>query len=789
MPGFGHVNRRTALRSGAVAAASVALTTTVAQSAFAVSAPAASPVPAGTASIITGYRELQTGINRPSAERTAALSNLDRVAKAYHDTMTVGGGGPLWKDLPLGPGSEFTTSMYARLRAITVDWGTPGSALSGDPAVLGRIKGALELLYTSDQYSEKTAEIGNWYTYEIGIPLYLLHILATVADELTQDELAKYLKPVLKFSGNPNLRTNNPSVVETGANRADKSTISIVSGAMLGDAARIRRGVEAFTDVEGGGVASVIAKLDRAAGDGFHTDGSFLQHDSVPYPGHYGIVLLTAVASAIHVTKGTEFELPADVKDAAYALVSDTFAPFVYAGALMESVRGRFLSRQGESAHDIGHQLTGAVVLLSRSASGQRKTELGGLAAKWITEDTFAPYLKIPDPERFAPGPDLVGIPGIEFAQELLATKIRPTPTVATHRVFGQQDRMVHVTEGWSASLGVASTRISRYESVNSMNLHGWYTGDGSLYLFLPKAKGHFTDAYWPTVDPLLLPGATTKSGPTPTLEQVPLTTKAHCGGVRWDARHGAQALDFVSQDGTLTAKKSWFFTPGGVVCLGAGITDTSGEQVRTTIENRNLGENGSGVLLADGRLVGGSESLRRKRWLHLEKVGGYVLLDASEVTALREDRTGAWRDVDKGANTKGTTVPYTRRFQKLVIEHGVKPSGASYGYAVLPTASVLETVASALAWRVRANTAAVQAIRLWDATLLANFFTAGSVDEVAVSGPASVALGRVKNGWQLAVSDPTQLQDVIRVTVRRKVVEVPVKNTFGATQVVSLGR
>ncbi|WP_414942207.1 polysaccharide lyase 8 family protein [Amycolatopsis sp. cmx-11-51] len=783
MPGFGYVDRRTALRGGAAAAASVALTTAIARPSFAQSA-----VPAEAAAIVTGYRELQTGINRPSAERATALANLDRVAKAYYDSMTVGDG-PLWKDLPLGPGSEFTTSMYARLRAIAVNWGTPGGALAGDAAVLGRIEAALELLYISDQYSEKTAEIGNWYTYEIGIPLYLLHILSTVAGELTKDELAKYLKPVLKFSGDPNLRTNNPTVVETGANRADKSTISIVSGAMLGDTERIRRGVGAFTDVEGGGVASVIAKLHRAAGDGFHTDGSFIQHDSVPYPGHYGIVLLTAVASAIHVTKGTEFELPVDVREAAYALVSDTFAPFVHAGALMESVRGRFLSRQGESAHDIGHQVTGAVVLLARSASGKRKEELGGLAAKWITEDTFAPYLEIPDPERFAPGPDLVAVPGIEFAQELLATKIRPTPTVATHRVFGQQDRMVHITEGWSASLGVASTRISRYESVNAMNLHGWYTGDGSLYLFLPKAKGHFTDAYWPTVDPLLLPGTTTKAGPTPALEQVPLTTKDHCGGVRWDARHGAHALDFVSQDGTLTAKKSWFFTPSGVVCLGAGITDASGERIRTTIENRNLGEHGSGALLADGRLVTGSESLRRKRWLHLEKVGGYVLLDASDVTALREDRTGTWRDVDKGANTKGTTVPYTRRYQKLVIEHGAKPSGASYAYAVLLTASVLETIASAWAWRVRSNTVTVQAIRLWDATLLANFFAAGSVDEVSVSGPASVALGRGSNGRQLAVTDPTQRQDVIKVTVRRKTVEVPVKGTFGATQVVSLAR
>jgi hyaluronate lyase len=358
-----------------------------------------------------------------------------------------------------------------------------------------------------------------------------------------------------------------------------------------------------------------------------------------------------------------------------------------------------------------------------------------------------------------------------------------------THRIFGQQDRMVHITEDWSSSLGVSSTRISRYEAINGQNLHGFYVGDGVLYVFLPNAKGHYTDAYWPTVDPLLLPGTTEKAGPTdPQFGNVPLAKTAHTGGVRWDARHGAYAFDFASWDGMLTAKKSWFFTPSGIVCLGAGITDTSGQAVRTTIENRNLGEGGSGHLLADGRRVNtdlGATTTLHPRWVHLEHVGGYALLAGSEVTALREDRTGTWRGIDTGANTKGTTVPYTRRYQKLVIEHGVNPSGASYAYAVLPGASVVETATASWTWRVRSNTPVVQAVRLWDGTLLANFFAAGSVDDVSVSGPASVAVGRCGRGWQVAVSDPTQLQDSVTVTVRGKPVVVPVKGTFGATQVV----
>jgi hyaluronate lyase len=71
---------------------------------------------------------------------------------------------------------------------------------------------------------------------------------------------------------------------------------------------------------------------------------------------------------------------------------------------------------------------------------------------------------------------------------------------------------------------------------------------------------------------------------------------------------------------------------------------------------------------------------------------------------------------------------------------------------------------------------------------LLANFFAAGTVDDVTVSGPASIGLGRTRTGRRLTISDPTQTQSSIRVTVRRQVVDVPVAGTFGATQTIELG-
>src|SRR5207302_3272610 len=136
----------------------------------------------------------------------------------------------------------------------------------------------------------------------------------------------------------------------------------------------------------------------------------------------------------------------------------------------------------------------------------------------WIDQGTYAPYLDVSNVGRFSGGLQPVGVPEVEYAEELLATRPSRPAVTAVHRTFPQSDRMVHVTRDWSASLGLGSTRICRYESINGQNLHGWYVGDGALYTFLPGDQANYTDAYWPTIDATAIPGTTETDGTPPAL-------------------------------------------------------------------------------------------------------------------------------------------------------------------------------------------------------------------------------------------------------------------------------
>ena len=126
-----------------------------------------------------------------------------------------------------------------------------------------------------------------------------------------------------------------------------------------------------------------------------------------------------------------------------------------------------------------------------------------------------------------------------------------------------------------------------------------------------------------------------------------------------------------------MEARKSWFCVADTIVCLGAGITARDGTSIETVVHNRNLGENGACALTVDGvgqpDVLGWTAAFPHARWAHLAGHGGYVFPGGTALRALREARTGAWRDINAG----GSPDPVTRRYLTLWVDHGSDPSFA----------------------------------------------------------------------------------------------------------------
>jgi hyaluronate lyase len=63
--------------------------------------------------------------------------------------------------------------------------------------------------------------------------------------------------------------------------------------------------------------------------------------------------------------------------------------------------------------------------------------------------------------------------------------------------------------------------------------------------------------------------------------------------------------------------------------------------------------------------------------------------------------------------------------------------------------------------------------VRLDDGIIGAAYYAAGGVDGVTVSGAATALWGHTRHGWALALADPSQTQDVVRVTIDRAISRV----------------
>ncbi|MFI1763324.1 polysaccharide lyase 8 family protein [Streptomyces sp. NPDC020800] len=715
---------------------------------------AAAPVPRARTAPADPYDTLRsrwlglalgTGFDASAEPYASRLAGLGERAREFRAAMAPSPDS-LWPSHPFDPPSGITFS-YDRLWTMAQAHTQPGTGLTGDGTLLAAVLRGLDHL-SATVYNPATTRYGNWWEWQIGSPRLLMDITAALHDHLGEARIAAACAAVDHFI--PDAMLTDYSGTSTGANRVDLCR-SVVLRGILGRAGdRIALARDALSPV--------FPYVTR--GDGLYADGSFVQHTWVAYSGTYGQVLLDGLGRLLTLLAGSDWAVTDPARQNVLDSVERAFAPLIHDGLVMDCVNGRAISRGYLLADDLhlmrsdhyhGQALIAAVALLAGAASAAERERWYGRIKGWIERDTVTPVLT-------------AGQFGVADLARLHTVASAPVPAAAEPagtRLFPAMDRAVHRGSRFTAALSMADERIAHYECGNGENPRGWHTGSGMLSWWPEGTSDQYTDWFWPTVDWYRLPGTTVSTKRL--ADRAGGEWGASRPDVRWvggttDGTYAAVGQHLKGLGSTLQARKSWFFLTDAVVCLGAGIGCADGVPVETVVDNRNLGEKGTQAFV------------RGPGWAHLEGHGGWLLPCGGALRTLREDRSGAWSDI----NTTSTTERRTRRWQTLWLDHGTDPAGAVYVYVLLPGASRAEVAARSADrhWlRVLANDARRQAVAVPASGLTAaNFWEAQEAGDLAVSGPASVLVRRRAGTATLCVSEPPRTGAPLEVVWDRPV-------------------
>lgn len=700
----------------------------------------------------------------------AEISIITKTANDYWTAMdTSPSRTSLWSDMSDWKRSSTITNNYKRLLAMATAYATTGSSLQGSEALANDIVSGLDWMY-ANHYNASLPEIDNWWDWEIGTPLRLNDIMVLMYDQLSPEQISNYISVIDKWCPNAEKRVIN-NAAETGANRADKAQVLVIRGIVGKLGSKIAEGRDALSQIF----------PYVTSGDGYYTDGSFIQHGYVAYTGSYGYVLLYDMAKMFYILNGSTWTITDPEASNVYDWVTNSYQPLMYKGAMMDMTAGRKLSREGEQDHTNGRSVALAILLLSEGAPVDQASEFKSMVKAWVQADTtFTNYYT-----------DLPTV-SVYLTSLLKSTmndsSILPSEELVKTQVFANMDRVVHLRSGFGIGLSMFSTRISAFEYGNGENLKAWWTGVGMTQLY-NNDLNQYSQNYWATVNPYRLPGTTTDgSGSGKPIDWHNYANpNTWVGGSSVDELYSTAGMQFSLSQNTgspLQGKKSWFMFGDKMVALGTGITNTNDANVETIVDNRKLNSSGDNVLTVNGVAksseLGWSETMTNVQWAHLggDTPGsdiGYYFPVTADVYGLRESRTGTWRDINQG----GSTTPYTNNYLNLAFEHGVNPTDASYAYAVLPNKSAedMAKYASHPDITILENSADVQAVKDTSLHAVGANFWNDAATTVSVDGTnfitsdkkASITTLESNNQIDIGISDPTQSNEgTINIEINR---------------------
>ncbi|ADE19838.1 polysaccharide lyase family 8 super-sandwich domain-containing protein [Mycoplasma crocodyli] len=400
----------------------------------------------------------------------------------------------------------------------------------------------------------------NWWFYEIGIPRDLTKLLGVLnkvfENEFTSsDEKVKkgieekfehwsaginYFLPNARYGGAAKTAIINyvpvtKKRVQTGANVIDTAKPIIATGILNKNVFQIEDALMAMYD-------NLFREFVKNK-DGFYRDGSFIQHDNLPYAGSYGEVLYTGIADIFKYFENSKFDLSKDKRfERIYKFTELAVMPYMFKMSISDGLSGRSIVRLGHGDKQKGMNILGALTIIAKNApelykarlvnfiidqvSSFTETDLKSFAKTYKIRDLYLnnliDYLKMNKlPELARDKEDW------EFYESTYFNTFNEPSTITNSLnnksntpvgidlaeynnglVFSKnQDRYVWKNKDFMFNINLHGRTVGFPEATLGENLESYYYSDGATLLHTSKNNNPYKNEYWTVINPELIPG------------------------------------------------------------------------------------------------------------------------------------------------------------------------------------------------------------------------------------------------------------------------------------------
>ena len=327
--------------------------------------------------------------------------------------------------------------------------------------------------------------------------------------------------------------------------------------------------------------------------------------------------------------------------------------------------------------------------------AGVPGAEAGESGAAPVDEEMAGALLRLAEYKAFPP------------AEELRRRGYRAEPTPEGHFVMNYACAGIHRREEWMACVRGHSRYLWGNETYEKNNLYGRYITYGNLQILgsgTPVNNGDsgFWQEGW---DWNHFPGTTSVVLPWEELrqrvrvvdalagfEEMLLSDETFAGGVSFEGRQGCFGMKLhghAKYDGSLRARKSWFFFEDRIVCLGSDVEDRREQyETVTTLYQHWLGNETAGEEPAE-KMVRGPETAvpGKENGLEMTEYSGDTFLrlrdpSGNEYAVPGGQRVIVTRGIQE-SRAQDTGAPTFARYEKAWISHGKAPFQGGYEYMI----------------------------------------------------------------------------------------------------------